>query len=110
MPRTTRTMRRRSETTWGRSTGMKSTTSAIPDSERNRVKRIAVSGMYICFVERTGATGANAKRPPRRSSSSDAKTLGESNRGQQNQSIVPSVATRATLCRSPIIPWSAMEG
>src|SRR2546421_10724541 len=36
------------------------------------------------------------------------KTLGESNRGQQNQSIVPSVPTSATVCRSPITPWSAI--
>ena len=36
--------------------------------------------------------------------------LGESNRGQQNQSIVPSVETSAAVCRSPISPWSAMGG
>jgi hypothetical protein len=90
-------MRRRSDATRGRSIGMKSTTSAIPDSDRNRVTRIAVSGMYICLVVRAGVTGANAKRPPRRSSSRDANTLGESNRGQQNQSIVPSAATSAAL-------------
>src|SRR6478735_6109511 len=32
-------------------------------------------------------------------------TLGASNRGGQNQSIVPSVATSATVCMSPITPW-----
>ena len=62
---------------------------------------MAVSGMYICFVVRAGVTGANAKRPPRRSSSSDANTLGESKRGQQNQSIVPSVATSAARLKIP---------
>ena len=36
--------------------------------------------------------------------------LGESNRGQQNQSIVPSVVTSAAVCRSPIRPWSAIRG
>jgi hypothetical protein len=45
----------------GRSMGMKSTTSAMPDSERNRVTRMAVSGMYICFVMRAGVTGAKAQ-------------------------------------------------
>ena len=38
----------------------------------------------------------------------DAKTLGESKDGQQYQSIVPSVAVRATVCRSPMIPCSAI--
>jgi hypothetical protein len=37
-----------------------------------------------------------------------AKTLGESKRGQQYQSIVPSVPTSATVCRSPIRPCSAI--
>ena len=65
---------------------------------------MAVSGRYICFVARVGVTAVDAKRPPRRSSSSDANTLGESKRGQQNQSIVPSVATSAAVCRSPMSP------
>ena len=34
--------------------------------------------------------------------------LGESKRGLQNQSIVPSVATSADVCRSPIRPCSAI--
>ena len=50
------------------------------------------------------------KRPPPLASSSDAKTLGESKRGAQNQSMVPSVATSAAVCRSPISPWSAISG
>jgi len=33
-----------------------------------------------------------------------AKMLAESRRGAQNQSIVPSVATSAVVCRSPIRP------
>jgi hypothetical protein len=37
-----------------------------------------------------------------------AKTLGESEREQQYQSIVPSVPTSATVCKSPIRPCSAM--
>ena len=36
------------------------------------------------------------------------KTLGESKRGQQYQSMVPSVPTSATVCRSPIRPCSAI--
>jgi hypothetical protein len=58
MPRTARTTRRRSDAICGRSIGMKSTTSAMADSERNRVTRMAVSGMYICFVVRAGVAGA----------------------------------------------------
>ena len=37
-----------------------------------------------------------------------AKTLGESKRGQQYQSIVPSVPTSATVRRSPMTPCSAI--
>jgi hypothetical protein len=40
-------------------------------------------GRYICFVVRGGVTGAKAQQPPRRSSSRDANTLGESNQGAQ---------------------------
>jgi len=36
--------------------------------------------------------------------------LGESNRGQQNQSTVPSPLTSAAVCRSPISPWLLMLG
>ncbi len=36
--------------------------------------------------------------------------LGESNRGQQNQSIDPSLVTSAAVWRSPIRPWSSMGG
>ena len=76
----------------------------MPESDRYLVTRIAVSGMYICLTVRTSEEGARENRPPPRSSSSEAKTLGESNRGQQNQSMVPSMATRAALWRSPINP------
>ena len=34
----------------------------------------------------------------------DRETDGESNLGQQKKSIVPSVATSAVVCRSPIRP------
>jgi hypothetical protein len=53
-------------------------------------------------------SGEIRNRPPRSASRIAAKTLGESNRGQQYQSIVPSVPTSATVCRSPIRPCSAM--
>src|SRR5215469_7207358 len=50
------------------------------------------------------------KYPPLSASSREANTLGESNRGQQNQSMVPSAATSAAVCRSPISPCSLMSG
>jgi hypothetical protein len=60
-----------------------------------------------CFVAHS-ARGETAKKPPRSASRIDAKTLGESNRGRQSQSIVPVVVTSATVCRSPITPCSAI--
>jgi hypothetical protein len=51
--------------------------------------------MYSCLV-RT-ASHRTAKQPPRSASSRDANTAGESNRGRQHQSIVPSVATSAAV-------------
>jgi hypothetical protein len=36
--------------------------------------------------------------------------LGESKRGAQNQSMVPSVVTSAAVCMFPIRPWSAISG
>jgi hypothetical protein len=53
-------------------------------------------------------SGEIRKKPPWSASRIEAKTLGESNRGQQYQSIVPSVPTSATVCRSPISPCSAI--
>ena len=52
--------------------------------------------------------GAMANRPPFRSSKMAAKTLGASNAGKQNQSIVPSTATSAIVRRSPMTPWFSM--
>ena len=40
----------------------------------------------------------------------DAKTLGASDRGQQNQSTVPPVVTSAPVCRSPVNPRSPALG
>lgn len=45
---------------------------------------------------------------PRSSSSNAPNTLGESNRGQRNQSTEPSVLTNAAVRRSPTGPWSAI--
>ena len=78
---------------------MKSTTSPTESVPRNLVTSTLVSGMYSCLV-RT-ASARTAKQPPRSASSRDANTAGESNRGRQHQSIVPSMATSATVCRSP---------
>jgi hypothetical protein len=47
---------------------------------------------------------------PRSRSSSAPKMLGESNRGAQNQSMEPSLATNAEVWRSPMRPWSTMSG
>ena len=89
-------------------TGMKSCTSHTPVAVMNRVIRIAVSGWYICWDVYGSPVGRTRKWPPRSSSSRAPNTLGESKRGQQNQSIDPSVVTSAAVCRSPISPWSAM--
>ena len=53
-------------------------------------------------------SGATRNTPPWPASRIAANTLGESKRGQQYQSIVPSVPTSATVCRSPIKPRSAI--
>ena len=50
------------------------------------------------------------KCPPFSQSSRAPNTLGESKRGQQNQSMVPSVVTKAAVCRSPIRPWFSISG
>ena len=83
---------------------MKSATSATPPRDRNLVTRMAVLGRYICLVTCLLPTGARVNRPPLRLSSKDANTLGESKRGKQIQSTVPSVDTSAAVCRSPISP------
>jgi len=44
------------------------------------------------------------KYPPFWSSRMAAKTLGESKKGRQHQSMEPSLPTSATECRSPITP------
>lgn len=112
LPRTHRSMRTR---LW-RSvavvpvTGMKSTTSPAPASVMNRVTRIAVSGRYNCFVVYVSSVGLTVKCPPFSQSRRDPNTLGESKRGQQNQSMVPSVVTSAAVWRSPIRPWFSISG
>lgn len=76
---------------------MKSTTSPTPSAVKNRVIRAAESGKYICFDWYAPPAGRTRKWPPRASSSSAPKTLGESNRGQQNQSTDPSVLISAAV-------------
>src|SRR3954452_13061294 len=88
--------------------GMKSRTWPSPSAVKKRVTRTAVSGRYICLAVYAASAGRIRKCPPRSSSSSAPNTLGESKRGQQNQSTEPSVVIRAAVCRSPMIPWSAM--
>jgi len=49
------------------------------------------------------------KLPPFSSSSSEAKTLGESKRGKQYQSMAPRTVTSATVRMLPMTPWSSMR-
>jgi hypothetical protein len=79
---------------------VKSTTSPTESVPRNLVTSTLVSGLYSCLV-RT-ASDRTAKQPPLSASRRDANTAGESNCGRQHQSIVPSVTTNATVCRSPM--------
>ena len=69
---------------------MKSMTSPTPPSVMNRVMSTAVSGKYSCFETNVSSAGATRKRPPLCASSSAPNTLGESNRGTQDQSTDPS--------------------
>ncbi len=70
----------------------------------------AVSARYSWRVLTSAPSTVIAKWPPRSWSRRDAKRLGESNRGAQNQLITPSEEIRATVWRSPTMPWSAMGG
>jgi hypothetical protein len=79
---------------------VKSTTSPTESVPRNLVTSTLVPGLYGCLVRI--ASDRTAKQPPRPESRTDANTAGESNRGRQHQSIVPSVATGATVCGSPV--------
>ena len=87
---------------------MKSCTSPTPSGVRNRVIRTLVSGKYSCLIEWHSWVGSIRQNPPFSASSIDANTLGESNRGQQHQPMVPSVPTSATVWRLPITPCSAI--
>jgi len=65
-------------------------------------------GEVSCLELQPSQSGEMRNRLPWSASRIAAKTLGESKRGQQYQSIVPSVPTSATVWRSPIRPWSAI--
>jgi hypothetical protein len=97
----------RTSTGPGRISGMpgwrgtvKPTTSPTESVPKNLVTSTLVPGWYSCLVRI--ASDRIAKQPPRPESRRDANTAGESNRGRQHQSIGPSVATSATVCRSPM--------
>ena len=51
------------------------------------VSRTSVSGRYSCRVSRLGPAGPILKCPPTSGSRMAAKTLGESKRGKQHQSM-----------------------
>jgi hypothetical protein len=78
-----------------------------PSGVKKRVMRIGVWDVKL-LERQPSQSGEMRNRPPWSASRMAAKTLGESNRGQQYQSIVPSVPTSATVCRSPIRPCSAI--
>jgi hypothetical protein len=75
-----------------------------------RVITTADSGKYNCLTTQWGCAAAIWNDPPRCRSRILANTLGESKRGQQNQSILPSTHTSAAVCKSPISAWSAIGG
>ena len=87
---------------------MKSVISPTPSGVRKRVIRTQVSGQVDLPAAASVRVGASRNSPPRSASSIEAKMLGASKRPGQNQSTVPSVATRATVRRSPMTPWSSM--
>ena len=66
--------------------------------------RLEHAAAGLAFSQRPGRPQPVTVAPPWSASSKDAHTLGESKRGQQNQSTVPSVVTSAAVCRSPINP------
>ena len=89
---------------WSAGAGMKSVTETIPEAVRKVVWRTLVSATYSCRVSMIVAVGLIRKWPPMSGSSMAAKTLGESNRGKQHQSMEPSVPTSAAEDMLPISP------
>ena len=87
---------------------MKSTISPTPPSVKKRVTRTAVPGRYSCLVVNASFDGRIEKRPPFSVSRIAPNRLGASKRSGQNQSIVPSLPTSATVWRSPMIPWCSI--
>ncbi len=62
------------------------------------------SGRYIWRFRTASEVAEIRKDPPRFESRIEPKMKGESKCGRQSQSIVPSRATSATVCRSPMTP------
>ena len=110
MPRTMRTMRCLSVTTFG-SVGDRHEVDDLGDAVLGHEARDQHRGVRKVQLLDDAVVVARARCGSSRRVvvvEDAAKTLGESKRGQQNQSIVPSVATRAAVCRSPISPCSAI--
>ncbi len=82
--------------------GMQSVSRTVPDPVTNSVSRISVSGRYRRLTRPPASVGAIRQCPCRSSPSSAAKHAWESNLGRQSQSMEPSVATSAAVCRSPM--------
>ena len=77
--------------------GMKSTTRTTPPLVWNSVSRIRVPSRYRRCTRASGLVGAICQRPFWLVPSSAAKHAPESIRGRHNQSIDPSLPTRAPV-------------
>ena len=92
---------------WEFPSGMKSVSVSVPVSVVKRVTSTLVSRMYSWLEVAPESAGEIRKLPPRSPSKMAANTLGESNLGNQHQSMEPSVPTSAAEFMSPIRPyWS----
>jgi hypothetical protein len=82
--------------------GMKSMSTATPVGVSKVVSRMSVPDRYWRRLDQT-PSGAISQRPCSALPSKAAKHAGESNRGQQSQSIEPPRLTSAAVSPSPMI-------
>src|SRR3989344_7447946 len=87
---------------------IQSVSSSTPSGELKRVTSTFVCGTYDCCTSVYGSAGATTKEPPRSGSRMAPKTLGESIRGKQHQSMEPFIPTSAQEPRLPMKPYEAM--
>jgi hypothetical protein len=84
--------------------GMKSISVTSPSSVVKVVSRISVVGRYRRLIRAFACAGAMRQRPFLLFPSSAAKQASESKRGQQSQSMEPSLETSAAVSQSPMSP------